>query len=117
MGNIQTPRARLHDARFLAMLDTLQYEGEAHPEYRQERLGYWNQALDPNNEDSKTVFVAREGGMYLGYIMLNDLAYDLRLGPGARDQISVSKALLDRAGVVFQENPAPPAMSDGLAVA
>jgi hypothetical protein len=110
---LTTQRGNEHDARYLALIDSL--TGDSEPN-RQERVEYWKQWEFSRHPEPPNVWVARIGGLYAGYLAIRDTGqFDIRVQERF-DVGFISEKLLDRAGVQII-TPATVDNQEGLAVA
>lgn len=93
-------RGNHKDAKFLATLDTLT---EPTGPTKQDRLDYWKTWEFTNSPEPPNVWVARVGGLYVGYLALQSLeVIELRVQERF-DSAYYSGLLLQRAGIQLPE--------------
>lgn len=110
-NSVSTVRGNIHDARYLAILDTLTSPEKV---ILQERLEYWRSWEYSSHPGSPNVWVARIGGLYAGYLALeNSQIHELRVQERF-DVDTIAGLLVARANIQVEQYVEQP---QGLAVA
>lgn len=98
-------RGATHDSRFMAAIDVItQPDGQT----REERLRYWSDWEFSNHPEPANVWVARIGGLYAGYLALQESSiHELRIQLRFDFEI-IGSLLVARAGLVFPPEEVAP---------
>lgn len=97
--SVSTVRGNNHDARYLAVIDELTCPGQA---TLSERLEHWHNWDFSAHPEPANVWVARIGGLYVGYLAVeNSQIYELRVQE-RYDVATISGLLLARSNLQIE---------------